>query len=460
MRRRDFIKTTIAMAAATALLPSSAEADVVPVDASNPLPMDQVVFDKDIFDKNDAQTIIIFLSGGMSDVVGNVKHVLEDIIPNDMSLKKYPDKLISPTDNGFWKEAGGDYLEDMLVSGNLNVFRTCYNPTAALAHGINQKRYMNGNEAGFNSGIVTTLMHVLNRNNAVSKDAILTNVAINGSDYRLLEDGATPTMLPDFLRPASFNRNLQNVYNYAMTSDGLVSVGDTSATEKLNAANFSTELTALSQEHNLYDALSDIFNRRGEMSDFLDEIVNGDLPVQYPSTVDGTRVEAAMRILINNPSTKIVSMVGGYNGWDDHSNAIENHTKRASQLFEAIKVAIDHAGAVGKDSINIVVFGDFGRNLTLNSAGGWDHGNNQVLYWFGGKKFFNQLGIVGETYLDEHVKKYRLYSHPTDSSYQLRPYSIAATIYALYGVENPEVLTGGAGIIDPVDYTGKTFLRG
>ena len=459
MKRRDFLKNSLGIAAAAALFPSFAIGDVVPVDASKPLPLGQVTFDREVFEKNGAQTIIIFLSGGMSDVVGNVRHI-EEIKAANMSLMPYPDNLITPTPNGFWKEAGGDYLEELLADGNLNVFRTCHNPKAPLAHGLNQKRYMNGNAAGYNSGIVTTLMHVLYRNGAVTPGALLTNVAIDGSDYRLLEDGATPSMLPDFLRPASFNRGLENVYNYHMTSDGLVTVGDFTATKKLNSANFSEELTALSQEHNLYDALSDIFNRRGEMSDFLDTVIDGTIPVEYPKTVDGRKLEAAMRILTNNPETRVVSTIGGYNSWDDHSGAIPRHTKRAKELFEAIYTAMKHAEAVGKDNISIVVFGDFGRNMTLNSAYGWDHGNNQVVYWFGGKKFFNRLGIVGETDLYEMVKRVRLYSVPADGSYRFAPYSIASTIYALYGVTNPEVLTGGHKAIDPSESVGKSFLKG
>ncbi len=458
MKRRDFLKSTLGLAAAAALYPRFANSDVIPVDASNPLPLDSVVFDNDIFTKNDPQTIIVFLSGGMSDVVGNVQHI-EEIKANKMSVKEYPKTGITATTNGFWKEAGGDFLEKMLADGNLNVFRTCYNPGGALAHGISQKHYMNGNDAGYNSGIVSTLMHVLNQNSAISSNAVLTNVAIDGSDYRLLEDSATSKMLPDFLRPASFNRGLSNVYNYRLTSEGYVSVGDTSATNKLNSANFNEELTALSQRHNLYDALSDIFNKRAQMSDFLDEVVNGTMPVEYPNTVDGQKMEAAMRILVNNPDTKIVSTIGGYSGWDDHSDAIVNHTDRAYQLFEAIYAAMKHAEIEGKDNINIVLFSDFGRNMTLNSANGWDHGNNQVVYWFGGKKFFNNLGVVGDTELYEMVKKYRLYSRPTDNTYQFKPYSIAATIYALYGITNPEVLTGGHGVIDPSQYAGKSFIK-
>ena len=464
MKRREFIKSTLGLAAAAALAPSWLKADVVPMDDSKPLPLGDVLFDKNIFYKNDAQTIIIFLGGGMSDVVGDIGHI-QTIIDEGLSEKAYPAGGLTPTRvengqwKGFWKEAGGDLLEEMLANGDLNLFRTCYQTDPKLAHGINQSRYMHGNGVGYNSGIVSTLMHVLNQNSMIQDRAVLTNVAIDGSDYRLIEDGGTSQALPSFLRAASISRDLSNPYNYAATTDGNVAVGDTTSTELLNSANYSDRLTALSQRHNLYDALSDVFNRREEMSDFLDEVINDTLPVQYPSTIDGKKLEAAMRILTKNPDTKIVSMLGGFSSWDDHSDAIINHKKRATELFEAIYAAVKHMAAVGKENINIVLFGDFGRNMNLNNAAGWDHGNNQVVYWFGGRKFFNRLGIVGETDLDVWIPKARLYTKPRNTSYQFSPYSIASTIYALYGVTNPEVLTGGYKAIDPSEHMGSSFLK-
>ena len=458
MKRREFLKNTLGLAAAASIFPTLMRADVVPDDPPKSLPLNQVTFNPSIYEQNDAQTIIIFLSGGMSEVVGDIKHI-ETIKENDLSYLKYPDSGLTPTANGFWKEAGGDYLEEMLAKGQLNLFRTCFQTDRALAHGINQRRYMHGNGVGYDSGIVTTLMHVLNENKVIAKEKFLTNVAIDGSDYRLIEDGATSEALPPHLKPVSFSRDMSNVYDYKKTSDGKIDVGDTSSNDYLNSVDYSDRLTALSQRHNLYDALSDVFNQRDAISRFLDDVINDELPVAYPSTIDGKKMEAAMRILTKNPDTKIVSMIGGYSGWDDHSDAIKSHQERAKQLFEAISVAVKHMEKLKKDNINIVLFGDFGRNMSLNSAKGWDHGNNQVVYWFGGKKYFNQLGIVGETELDVWIKKARVYSKPAQGSYWFLPYSIASTIYALYGITNPEVLTGGSPVIDPSAYIGKPFLN-
>jgi len=37
---------------------------------------------------------------------------------------------------------------------------------------------------------------------------------------------------------------------------------------------------------------------------------------------------------------------------------------------------------------------------------------------------------------------------PKPGTYQFEPLSIAATLYKIYGIENPEELTGGYGPID------------
>jgi len=185
--------------------------------------------------------------------------------------------------------------------------------------------------------------------------------------------------------------------------------------------------------------------------------------VEYPDTIDGKGFETAMRILTGNPDTKIVTMIGGHSGWDDHSDALTLHRKRAREMFEAIRAAVKHMREEKIENINIVLFGDFGRNLNLNRSNGWDHGNNQAVLWFGGRKYLNtdKLGIVGETELHVWLKKARLYNRPTPESFQFPAYNIAATLYAIYGVTNPEVLTGGYGIIDPSSHVAydTPFLK-
>jgi len=105
---------------------------------------------------------------------------------------------------------------------------------------------------------------------------------------------------------------------------------------------------------------------------------------------------------------------------------------------------VAHLKAINKiDKVNIMVFGDFGRNVNLNSANGWDHGNLQNFYVLGGKDYFNHKGVVGETSLDVTGSLNRLWLKPKSGSYWFEPISIASTLYRLYGIENPDELTGG-----------------
>lgn len=81
--------------------------------------------------------------------------------------------------------------------------------------------------------------------------------------------------------------------------------------------------------------------------------------------------------------------------------------------------------------------------MNINPALGWDHGNNQNVYWFGGTRYLNHLGVVGETSLHQVGK--RLFSRPAKNSVQFEPFSVAATIYALYGFKQTQALCSGFG---------------
>lgn len=461
MKRREFLKKSMGLAAAAAIPSAMLKADVIPDDGSRPLPLEAVRFDPEIYRANEARTILIFLGGGMSDIVANMTH-LSEIVENDLSQTPYPQGRLTPTDgNGFWLEAGGDILERCLDEGELTVFRTCYSHLASASHGLNQKRYCHGNDRGYESGIPMTLMHLLHRGGVVGESDMFVNVAIDGGFYKLLQDFSAAFPLPPYLRPISFNRDFDNPYEYGRDDRNQVDLGDYKTNEIFNAADFDRRLDTLMRRHNRNDPLAEIFNGRKELSEFVEEAKNRQLPVEYPKTVDGRKLETAMRILTGNPSTRFVTILGGHSGWDDHSDAITLHEKRARELFEAVEVAMRHMRAEKIDNINIVLFGDFGRNLSLNSTGGWDHGNNQALLWFGGTRYLRHMKVVGETELEVRIPKARLYHRPAAGTFEFSPISIAATIYRLYGVVNPEVLTGGYGIIDPSRRwgDGSAFLK-
>ncbi|MDQ7068208.1 MAG: hypothetical protein Q9M40_09725 [Sulfurimonas sp.] len=88
-----------------------------------------------------------------------------------------------------------------------------------------------------------------------------------------------------------------------------------------------------------------------------------------------------------------------------------------------------------------MVFGEFGRNVNLNTANGWDHGNLQNLYVIGGRDYLNHQGVVGETEVDNQGSN-RLFLKPIGA--YIEPFSIAATLYKIFGyTDSTNALTDG-----------------
>ncbi len=198
--------------------------------------------------------------------------------------------------------------------------------------------------------------------------------------------------------------------------------------------------------------------------------------VRYPNNSFSARLKAAITLALNNPDTLFIQIgTGGLGGWDDHDNSIPKYEQRMTNLMKALRAAMMHikfadqrvnsseaaagvmnGGARNTDNIIINIHGDFGRNVNLNGSMGWDHGNNQNLYTLGGaavrQELFGQntLGkVVGTTRRIGSSGQNRQFTDPTDTSFQAEPMSIAATVYAYFGVQNPEVLTK-YDEIDPV----------
>lgn len=234
----------------------------------------------------------------------------------------------------------------------------------------------------------------------------------------------------------------------------------------------------------------------------------------------GDLLKAAVTLSIYNKDSKFI-MVGspGLGGWDDHNSALMSYEARMQTLMSAVRAAIKHVkysfddptalsgsfrNGQSTDNIVINVTTDFGRNANLNNSKGWDHGNNQNFYTFGGRpyvrdtnytladgsppnageepvttvdKFYaldaaetlvdsvrvpGALGkIVGTTNIFGTPGQNRLFtkpSHPTGdegvgvpgglnedgldiSTYEFEPQAVASTVYGWFGVTNPEVLT-------------------
>lgn len=442
MNRRVFLKG-MSLVTMSALFPSLAYGSSTPVDLS------QVEFNSTTYNNNAAQTIMIYLYGGDSELGGNLTN-LDEI--QEKSQNKYDLNRVTKTTNNFWKEAGGEAMERMLAAGDMNIFRTCYrqdNPTKS--HGDctaeNQRGLMNIDDPAYGAGIFSTLGKVLVNNSVVNAETVLPFLTMEG-ESGLFATG--PLDVENFLRPAGMNEDLTNPYSRSLNYE-LYTNDEWNTDPRPKETDISETMDELAKSINQHQAIQNTFDKRATLDTFMQEQQAKTVPedIQYPDTSLGKKLKAAVNVLTGNPDTKVISLGGGgLGGWDDHSNAISVYSNRMTDLMESIEVALTHLKEENKSNVNIIVFAEFGRNVNLNDSQGWDHGNNQNVYIFGGKDYFNHVGIVGETQLSPIELNNRLYTQPTASSYTFEPYAVAATIYKMYGVTNPEVLTQGYGAIE------------
>ncbi len=439
MNRRDFIKKSAILGSAL-LFPRYSFAKS---DYSN------IKFNKRVYEKNLAQTIVIFLYGGASELGGNLTNI-EEIKQNSQSDYDSYFRGITPTENGFWREAGGDIMEELLSSGDMNIFRTCYSALRDEENNKSHGRCVSQNQRGINNdedtpGIFSIIGDILYQNKIIDENSKLPFVTMEGDNifYRSYEKR------PSFLTPVSIDRKLSNPYERRWTDRSYYYTKeereDKNYRDKRAALDIAMDI--LAQKRNKEGAIKSNFDKRVELEEFINNLKNASLPegVKYPDRDSfADKLKVAVNLCANNPDTKVVTIGSdGLGGWDDHNEA-RDYPVRMVSLFSAIKAVIAHIKALKKDGeINILIFGDFGRNVNLNSAKGWDHGNNQNVFFFLGKNYFNHLGIVGETYLPSVGAINRMYLKPKKNSYYFEPFAIAATLYKIYGIENPEILTGG-----------------
>ena len=452
MRRRDFIKLSMAAGSAI-LLPSFTYA--------KDLDLTQINFSSGINSNNQAQTIMIFMYGGASQLAGNLTNINEIKTASQSNYDNYF-RGITPTQNGCWQEAGGSHMETLLADGDMTLFRCCYSNIREAnnnkSHGSCTVQNQKGSFDEDSAGMLANLAQILEANNIVNENSLMPFVTLEG-ESKFYIDGRVP--VNGYLKPVGISENLENPYSryerdwryYTPQEQDIPDYND-----NINGFNapLHKKMDDLAQAHNANGKIKDAFSKRRTLSAFIDSIANAATPDlgadAYPTNNRfSEKLETAIKILAGNSDTKVVTIgTGGLGGWDDHNEA-RHYVGRAESLFSTLKSAMAHIRAVGKEqNINIMVFGEFGRNVNLNSALGWDHGNLQNFYVLGGKGYFNHKGVVGETILQNTGQINRLYLKPKSGTYQFEPLSIAATLYKIYGIENPEILTNGNGEITPL----------
>jgi len=454
MKRRNFIKLSLVVSSMI-LTPQYSYATA--------LDLNKIQFTNT---QNNAQTLIIFLYGGASQLAGNLSNI--DEIKN-LSQSDYSNYFrgMTKTTNDFWKEAGGDAMESLIASGDMSLFRTCYSAVREAngnkAHGKcvtqNQKGTFDDNAGG----ILANLAQILQANNLINTNSIMPFVTMEGESNFYREGNTT---IDGFLKPVGINESFNNpykrenirewfYYTEAERDSAPENYWKPDAEGGFNPA-FDDDIDTLAQQNNTSGTIKDSFHKRAKRSNFIENIKQSTTPDlgtnAYPSDNRfAQKIEAAIKLLVHNPDTKVLTIgTGGLGGWDDHNDA-RNYVERMESLFLSIKSAMAHLKAENKDdTINIMIFGEFGRNVNLNSANGWDHGNLQNFYVLGGHGYFNHKGVVGETRLENTGEINRLYQKPKNGTYWFEPFSIAATLYKIYGIDNPEILTDGHGVIEPL----------
>jgi len=450
MKRRGFLKLSLA---AGSVLFSPLHSF-----AKN-LNINDVQFSNAIASENSAQTIIVFLYGGASQLAGNISNI-DEIYEHSQSDYNAHFRGITATQNSCWQEAGGVHIEALLNSGDMTLFRTCYSKVREesnnKAHGVCTTQNQKGSFDDNSAGMIANLAQILEHNGVINENSVMPFITLEGESTFYTEGNSA---LSAYLKPVGVNKDLDNPYARSNERDWRYytkaerdSAPDTySKSDEKGGFDpaLQAKMDALAQSNNSDVKIKDAFEKRTYLDAFIETIKSSSTPDlgddAYPTNNRfSENLETAIKVLSHNPDTKVVTIGGGgLGGWDDHNDA-RDYVNRAESLFISLRSAMAHLKAVKKDdTINIMVFSEFGRNVNLNSALGWDHGNLQNFYLLGGKKYFNHQGVVGETSLRETGAINRLYLEPKSGSYQFEPMSIAATLYKIYGITNPEIMTNG-----------------
>jgi hypothetical protein len=467
MKRRGFLKLTLAMTSSL-LMPQYIYA--------SSFDLTKIEFSSENFNEG-RQTIIVFLSGGPSPLSGNLSNIEEINLSSQQDyFSNFGSNYLTKIDEyDLWKEAGGENMQNMLDNQEMTIIRTCYSAQREKvnnkAHGVCTQQNMKGNFDVERAGLLTTLSRIMN-NNGKFNPLELPFMTLSGENDFYSGD---PT---DGLKPVSLSSGLENPFNRDMSSSVFY------LKEEKDSDKYQTKVPLLdalfdekAKKYNAVLAMNNFLDNRKLLSDKIDIVAtdrnNGSNKDKYLSTygyVENNHfhqtMATAIELLDSNSTTRTITIgTRGLGGWDDHSYCKLNYTRRMQNLFQALEAGMRHLDGIGKKSkVSIMVFGEFGRNVNLNASFGWDHGNLQNLYILGGTDYFNHVGgtdaIVGETVVDNGgtPKSGRVWLKPKEGSYWCEPLSIAATLYAIHGVKNPETLTGGYGAINP-QVNGKEFLK-
>jgi hypothetical protein len=403
------------------------------------------------------------------------------------------------TKNGFWRGtpnnnaphldnngAGGRAMQFMLDNGYMSVYRTLMKRLdGTRSHRESLLQSFKGSldiegSAGVGTKVAATLFQhhaqfegstVLADGTAINdivNDLLLPFVSFEGDTRAYQQD--PNFQIPLLYRGITLDQNFNNPYSRSSNNNNMAleALATSIRTNAYNARYF-----AAANSFDLREFLESRINNIGSADDPANLPVITD-PVDaaavgltagqqlvYPGTQYTSRIRAAVTLALVNPGSLYITVGGGLGGWDDHNNGIDDYRNRMNALMETMKAAMLHIKYADQsrgglltldnntrptDNIVINMFGDFGRRVNLNNNQGWDHGNNQNLFTFGGAGVRTggaaALGkVVGSTVRVGSGGTNNQVTEPAPGSYEAEPMSVASTVYSYFGVQNPEVLT-------------------
>lgn len=410
------------------------------------------------------------------------------------------------TKHGFWRGtpnggnphlddngAGGRAMQYMLDKGHMSVYRTLMKRLdGTRSHRESLLQSFKGSldiegSAGVGTRIAATLFQHrgLFENNTLLADGtgfsdlvddlLLPFVSFEGDTRAYQQD--PDFQVPLLLRGLTLDQNFQNPYSRASTPSSEAAIEALAASIRTSGydARFAKAASSFDLREFLESKIQGIQDADGlplpvidaTDPDAADDAASlGRAPGQtvvYPDNRYTDRVRAAVTLALVNPGSMYIAVGGGLGGWDDHNNGIDSYRNRMNDLFEVLKAATLHIkyanvtqneGAFKTldnntrttDNIVINMSGDFGRRVNLNGNQGWDHGNNQNLFTFGGAGVraggTAALGkVVGRTVRVGTPGTNNQVTEPAAGSYEAEPMSVASTVFSYFGVQNPEVLT-------------------
>ncbi|WP_417597461.1 DUF1501 domain-containing protein [Oceanospirillum sp.] len=339
---------------------------------------------------NTYSVIEVFLYGGASSAVSELGMLKSAEVSGFTSNNK------TSTTHGFWEEAGGDVLEDLLAKNRLTQLSVV--PLhSSKAHSFSQS--------------YGTLGQAEDIPDTVS-------LAATGDGGKAFA-GRTQGYFP-------FDESLDNVFTrsgwrYEIKDSDYDSVMDL---YKQQESQIHQEFSSAGEQMDLTRAIKENYESSQNNTFFQDSDI-------------GNQLRAAVSLIQSQNKTHYISIP--YDGWDMHSNSDDQYIPKMSGLLRGVHTAsemIDQSGM----PIVIVIRGDFGRNYRYNDSNGWDHGDHQVMLIAGGGGFMKHYGKHFTSGFDEatDLSGTRVYSKPTGDYPVLDLSEVRALQLELMGVSVSE----------------------